>query len=182
MKNEGETEGIVYTIGHSNRSLEEFLDLLEEFGVEVLVDVRKSPTSRANPHFSRDFLERALRERGIDYVWLGEELGGWRKLSREERESDYARSIRSEGFRAYAFYMRTNDFRKGARKLEDLARRKRIAIMCAERIFFRCHRKFISDYLVARGFRVVHIVDKGRILVHKLSDNARIVDGEPYYL
>ena len=139
---------IIYTIGHSNRSLEEFLSLLDHYGIGLVVDVRRFPTSRKYPHFSRESLEAALSSRGIGYAWLGDLLGGYRK----------------GGYRAY---METEEFRRGLERLLELAEGRRTAIMCAERLWFRCHRRFIADALVAMGHEVVHIVEPGREYRHR---------------
>ncbi len=140
----------VFTIGHGTRTSEEFAALLEQYGIEVVVDVRRFPRSQRNPQFNRDTLRQMLRERGIGYVWLGELLGGYR----------------SGGYEAW---MDSEQFRRGLELLEKLARRRRCAVMCAERLFFRCHRRFIADSLVARGWRVVHIYDERRAQQHRPS-------------
>ncbi|MGY4706500.1 DUF488 domain-containing protein [Candidatus Bipolaricaulota sp. J31] len=129
----------IYTVGHSNLTLQEFLNLLSRWGIELVVDVRRFPTSRKYPHFQREELTRALRKAGIGYVFLGEELGGYRRGGYEAR-------------------MSTPTFAAGLRKLEELATRAKTAVMCAERDPRGCHRRFISAALAARGFRVIHIL------------------------
>ncbi len=152
MQPQSETEPqgsrVVYTVGHSNRSLEEFLSLLEEYGVEVVVDVRRWPVSSKYPHFNSESLRKSLENRGYGYVWLGRELGGY-------REGGYER------------YMGTEDFKSGLKALEELALRRVVAVLCAERLWFRCHRRFIADALVRDGFRVVHIIEAGRAYEHR---------------
>jgi len=138
----------VYTIGHSDRSLEEFLDLLRRHRVEVVVDVRRWPTSRHVPHFRREALEAALREAGMEYVWLGESLGGYRRPD-------------------YETYMGTEDWARGYEELRRLATSRVVAVMCSERLWFKCHRRFIADRLVRDGFRVLHIIDKKRVQEHR---------------
>ena len=134
---------VIYTLGHSTRSLEDFIALLKELGVEAVADVRRFPRSRHNPQFGRETLEQALAAEGIEYHWLGENLGGYR----------------SGGYEAYT---ESESFREGLRKLEALAGRKKTAVMCAEKLWFRCHRRFIADELVKKGWEVWHIIEPGR--------------------
>lgn len=136
----------VYTVGHSNLSLEEFLALLSGWGIELVVDVRRFPTSKKHPHFQREDLARALAHAGIGYVFMGEELGGYRKGG-------------------YEAYMRTVEFREGLGKLAELARGRKVAVMCAERDPRGCHRRFIAAALAAQGIRVVHILGPGKYRV-----------------
>ena len=133
---------LVFTIGTSNRSAEEFIELLSGHGIEVLVDVRKFPSSRFE-HFRQDALAARLGEAGIVYVHMGEELGG-------RRPGGY------QGFTS------TPGFQEGVTRLENLARERRATIACAERFPWRCHRRFIAAELERRGWRVVHIIDRGR--------------------
>ncbi|MET1128417.1 MAG: DUF488 domain-containing protein [Thermoproteota archaeon] len=139
----------IYTVGHSTRSINEFLDLLKSYGISVVVDVRRWPTSRKHPWFNREELEKALERRGIRYVWLGELLGGYR-----------------EG--GYESYMATESYRRGIEKLLETVRRADgpVAIMCSEKLWFRCHRRFISDTLTSLGYKVIHILDVGRAQPH----------------
>ena len=138
----------VWTIGHSNRSLAEFLDLLKLYNVELVVDVRRWPTSKKFPHFAFAALADPLREAGIELVWLGDLLGGYRKGG-------------------YEAYTGTPDFQRGLELLEQRAAFRRTAVMCAELLYFRCHRRFIADALVRRGWRVIHVVDAKRTILHK---------------
>ncbi len=173
---------VVYTVGHSNRSLEEFLDILRKFNIERVIDVRRWPTSKYK-HFCREVLEDALREAGIDYVWIPQ-LGGYRKFGIDVPESlrSYACCFSSEGFRAYAAYITARlDVKRYLVLLEELAREKTSVIMCSERMYFRCHRKILADYLYVRGFNVIHIVSIERVIEHRLSRCARIVNGELAY-
>jgi len=173
---------IVYTIGHSSRSLDEFLTILKQYSIQRVIDVRRWPTSTRSRHFSREVLEEALRREGIDYVWIPE-LGGYRKFGVDVPPiENYATCFESEGFRAYAAYITLRqDVKQYLRRLEELVSEKLSALMCSERLFVRCHRKILSVYLVARGFKVIHIIDLGRTQEHKLSRCARIVDGELRY-
>ena len=163
----------VYTIGHGNRAIGEFAGLLREAAIECLVDVRAYPASRRHPQFSRDALENALLGEGIRYVWEGKLLGGRRKAAADSPHI----ALRSPGFRAYADHMETADFRVGARRLLELAGATRTAIMCAERLPWECHRNLISDSLVARGVRVLHLMGPGESREHALNPVAR-QDGE----
>lgn len=130
----------IFTIGHSTRKLEELIEILSRFHIEVLIDVRHFPHSRHNPQFNKETLEIKLPEAGIQYVWL-KELGGFRK----------------EGYLAY---MKTKEFRAGLKKIIELAKQKRVCLMCAEILWFKCHRKFISDKLVESGVEVIHLFNK----------------------
>ena len=172
----------VFTIGHSNRSLTEFLSLLKKRGIEVLYDVRSFPTSRFVPHFSKESLMSAVKAAGIEYIW-DRRLGGYRRFGRDVKDLGIARCFKSQGFRAYATYLTTNPLaREAVSELATICRRKATAIMCKERIPWRCHRKIISDYMIAKGFRVIHIIDEGHEVIHKLSKCARIIDGELRYV
>ncbi|MGQ9624704.1 MAG: DUF488 domain-containing protein [Candidatus Bathycorpusculaceae bacterium] len=133
---------IVWTIGHSNRSVKEFLELLCEHKIQVIVDVRSFPTSKVE-HFKRERMERRLPEHGLEYVWLGEELGGYRRGG-------------------YKRHMRTKTFREGTRKLLEIAQNKRTCIMCMEPNPKYCHRRFISAQLERKGVKVQHIIEKGQ--------------------
>jgi uncharacterized protein (DUF488 family) len=166
----------VFTIGHGARDLESFLALLEGAGVRCLVDVRTAPGSRKHPHFGRDALAASLEERGIRYVWR-KELGGWRKARPDSRHT----AIRSPGFRGYADLMETDEFRGVRDWLLDTARREPTTVMCAESLWWRCHRRMLADALTAAGATVVHIMEGGRQDPHRLHPAARIVGGTPVY-
>ena len=163
----------VYTIGHGNRAIEEFLGLLQGAAIECLVDVRAYPASRRHPQFSRDALEGALAVAGVRYAWEGKSLGGRRRAAADSPHI----ALRSPGFRAYADYMTTEEFRAGLERLIERAAGDRVAIMCAERLPWQCHRNLISDSLAARGIGVRHLMDKGEIREHTLNPIAR-QDGE----
>lgn len=153
----------LFTIGHSTHSADRFVDLLRGQDVEVLADVRRFPGSRRNPQFNVGALGESLAEAGISYEPFGEELGGRRRPTRPAEQSPW----RVEGFRGYAEYMETPEFRAGLERLERLARERRTAIMCAESDWRRCHRRLISDALTARGWRVIHIRPDGRTEEHQ---------------
>jgi len=145
----------LYTIGHSTRSLEELIDALRTHSIETLVDIRQFPVSRRLPHFNRESLEKGLPLAGIRYVWM-KGLGGMRKKIRDDSPH---LAMRSQSFRDYADYMLTEEFQKNASELIELAEHLRTAYMCAERVYFHCHRMLVSDWLVAHGHEVLHIDD-----------------------
>jgi len=169
----------LFTIGHSTRTLEEFIELLQENSIRILADVRTWPHSERYPHFNRDILAESLKKRGIRYEWLGKELGGFRKKGLAKESPNKA--WKSQSFRNYADHMMTDEFREGIRKLLELADQGKVAFMCAEQYYRNCHRQIISDYLMAKGHEVIHIVDKGKIDEHQLTRFAIIVDGELRY-
>lgn len=167
----------VYTAGHGNRPLDEFIGLLRDAGVTCLVDVRAFPASRRHPHFGRAALEQSLPAEGIRYVWEGEALGGRRKPSPDSPHV----ALRHPAFRAYADHMTTDAFREAAERLVATARAEPAAIVCAERLPWQCHRFLISDYLVAGGHEVVHLVNPGKRQPHRLNPIARPRDGKLVY-
>lgn len=167
----------IYTVGHSSRSLDEFLSLLHAWKIKSLVDVRTAPSSRFRPHFNREHLERELIRIGIEYFWL-KELGGFRRGGLSGSPNT---GLRSPGFRAYADYMLTEEFSGAIRKLLDVAREGRTVIMCAEALYFRCHRRLISDFLVANGVAVFHISTEHKVLTHELPSYARVENGVVTY-
>ncbi len=167
----------VLTIGHSNHPLERFLALLARHEVEALVDIRRFPGSRKHPHFHRDNLAAFLPRSGVEYHWL-EALGGRRHKQRDESRN---LGLENRGFRNYADYMGTEEFREGAEKLLEIARRKRTATMCAEGLFWQCHRRLVSDFLVASGVTVQHIMPGGELRPHTLTSGAVIEGGQVTY-
>lgn len=170
-----------YTIGHSTRKIGEFISLLKLIPIILLADVRAFPVSRRNPQFNKENLQAALQGNRIEYIWLGWELGGYRGkeegLGKESPNKGWTR----EGFCIYADYMFSEKFKTGAARLVDLAREKRLAYLCAEKYYWRCHRRLISDYLVSQGHEVWHIVDPNKILKHELSPWAKIKEGKLTY-
>jgi len=169
--------GVLFTIGHSTRSLEEFIDALKAHGIEILVDIRSFPMSRRLPHFNREALEKSLSTAGIRYVWM-KELGGRRKKIRDDSPNV---ALRNQSFRNYADHMLTPDFQRAISELISLAEHSRTAYMCAERLYFRCHRILVSDWLVAHGHEVWHIDGAGPVKRHELMHEARLVDGQVIY-
>lgn len=167
----------LYTIGHSTRTLEEFLDPLKAHKIRALVDIRSLPMSRRLPHFNRESLEAALPKADIRYVWI-KELGGRRKKIRDDSPNI---ALRNDSFRNYADHMLTTEFEEGIHKLLQLAENGRTAYMCAERMYFQCHRMLVSDWLVAHGHEVWHINARGPVQTHKMLDEARVIDGRLIY-
>ena len=148
----------ILTIGHSTHPAERFVRLIRAHGVEAVCDVRRFPASRRNPQFNADALREALNAAGIAYESFGDELGGRRK----PRSGGEPGPWRNAAFRGYAEYMETEEFARGLERLKALARERRAAIMCAEGEWRRCHRRLISDTLLAHGWRVTHIRPDGR--------------------
>jgi len=166
----------VFTVGHSTRSGEEFVRILKAHGVEVLVDVRTFPGSRRYPQFNRAELSESLAQAGIEYRHEPR-LGG----RRVPRADSHNTAWRNPQFRGYADHMETEVFRKGVEGLLELARDARVAVMCAEAVWWRCHRSLLADYLKASGHTVLHILDEKKIEEHPFTSAARIVDGELSY-
>lgn len=161
----------VHTVGHSNRTVEELVGVLAAAGIRVLVDVRRVPYSARWPQFRREPFAAALASAGVEYVWEGEALGG-----RRDWTPAAARHVALEdrSFAAYAAHMETDAFRSGLDRLLALAERAPVAILCAERSPENCHRKFIADRLVAAGVEVVHLLDAGERVPHRLQQSARV--------
>ncbi|HEX9124086.1 MAG TPA: DUF488 domain-containing protein [Actinomycetota bacterium] len=164
-----ETEPTIWTIGHGTRPVEVFLDLLAGAGVRRLVDVRTVPGSRRNPQFGREALSAALGTAGIAYEWR-KSLGG---LRRPRGDSPHT-AIRNASFRGYADHMESEEFGQGLRWLTDTSRDLPTAVMCAESLWWRCHRRMIADALTVRGWRVVHLMEHGRVEQHRLHPNVRV--------
>ena len=167
----------IWTIGHSTRGIDEFISLLKENQIKLLVDVRAFPGSKRFPQFNKDALAESLTAHGIRYEHFPE-LGGKRKSKPDSRNTAW----RNASFRGYADYMETEPFRKGIERLLDVAGKAGpTAIMCAEAVWWRCHRSLIADYLKARGFEVMHILSANEIEPHPYTSAARIVDGKLSY-
>jgi uncharacterized protein (DUF488 family) len=159
----------VFTLGHSTWPFDEFLSLLRGFNISTLVDIRRFPGSRKFPHFSRQLLEQSLPASGIEYIWL-EDLGGRR--SGPDLADSPNQGLKSPAFRHYADYMQTEQFHRAVEHLLAVASAKPAAFMCAEKLFCKCHRRLLSDYLTAQGVQVEHIMEFGRSQTHKLSAEA----------
>ena len=166
----------LWTIGHSTRTIDEFLALLKGAGVEALADVRRFPGSRRLPHFGRDALAGSLVRAGVVYEHFPE-LGGRRRPRPDSPNTAW----RDEGFRGYADYMTTDEFRAGIARLVELAGQKPTAFMCAEALWWQCHRGLIADYLKAGGYEILHIMGGGKIEPHPYTTAAKIVNGALSY-
>jgi uncharacterized protein (DUF488 family) len=168
----------IWTIGHSTRSIDKFISLLEEHGIKLLVDVRSLPGSKRYPQFNKEAFADSLGKVGVRYEHFPE-LGGRRKATRNSKNTAW----RNASFRGYADYMETEEFDNGVKRLLDLAADTGpTAIMCAEAVWWRCHRSLISDYLKARGIEIMHIMDANKIEPHPYTSAARIVNGELSYV
>jgi uncharacterized protein (DUF488 family) len=167
---------VVLTIGHSTRSIEKFIQLLKAHEVTCIVDVRTIPRSRHNPQFNADSLPTSLKAAGIGYVHTSE-LGGLRRTTRDSINGGW----RNASFRGFADYMQTPEFAKAIDELIELAKRKRIAIMCAEAVPWRCHRSLIADALLVRGIPAEHIMSLTRRQPHALTPFAKVRGTEITY-
>ncbi|MCD6035077.1 MAG: hypothetical protein K0R63_818 [Rickettsiales bacterium] len=161
-----------YTIGHSTRSLEEFLALLTSVSVTMVIDVRHIPRSRTNPQYNQDTLPSFLAKHDIGYEHI-QELGGLRRKNPESSNTYW----HNESFRNYADYAMTEPFCCGLKRLRQIGRKQTCAIMCAEAVWWRCHRRIIADYLITEGKQVFHIMGKGRIEKATLTPCARRIEG-----
>lgn len=167
----------IWTIGHSTRSSDELISLLKENEIKLLADVRAYPSSKRYPQFNKDALAQSLNAQGIHYEHFAE-LGGKRKSKADSRNTAW----RNASFRGYADYMETKQFQKGIARLFDVAAEAgATAIMCAEAVWWRCHRSLIADYLKARGLEVLHILGTNKIEPHPYTPAARMVNGELSY-
>jgi uncharacterized protein (DUF488 family) len=165
----------IFTIGHSTRTIAELVALLRQVAVDLLVDVRSIPRSRTNPQFNADVLAEALADAEVAYHHLPA-LGGLRHRTKVAMTSPNT-LWRVAAFRNYADYAATEAFRKGLDKLQVLARDNRCAIMCAEAVWWRCHRRIIADYLLAEGIPVAHIMGHNKIEPAKLTPGVRSLSG-----
>ncbi len=166
----------VWTIGHSNRTLEDLVALLRSHKIELVADVRQFPGSRRYPHFNQENLSVALQEHGIGYLHFGE-LGGRRRPKPDSLNSAW----RNEAFRGYADYMETPEFRTGIDRLLAEAQKRPTSVMCAEALWWQCHRSMIADYLKAAGCRVLHILGPEKTEEHRYSQPAQIINGRLTY-
>ena len=167
----------LFTIGHSTRTLDELVGALQAHSIQTLADIRSFPMSRRLPHFNRESLEKVLPDAGIRYIWM-KDLGGRRKKSLNDSPNV---ALRSQSFRNYADYMLTPEFEHAIADLIEVATQSRTAYMCAERVYFRCHRMLVSDWLSAHGHEVLHIDDVKPPKPHQLMSEARLIDGKVIY-
>lgn len=165
----------IWTIGHSTRTLQEFLELLGEYRIEAVADVRRFSGSRRHPHFAGGALAATLPAHGIAYQWIPK-LGGRRKVRGSPNTA-----WRNASFQGYADYTATAEFAEGLAELLELAAARRTAMMCAEALWWRCHRSIVADVLKLRGIEVVHIIDTTHSTLHPYTSPARIVEGRLSY-
>jgi len=166
----------IWTIGHSTLAIEDFLRVLGAFEIRILADVRSFPGSRRYPQFNRENLRASLEAVEIEYFHLPR-LGGRRRA----RPDSANLAWRNESFRGYADYMETKDFESGIAELLEIAAKRRTAIMCAESLWWRCHRSLISDFLKVKGIEVTHILTAAKSEPHRFTSAAKLVDGELSY-
>ena len=160
---------VIYTIGHSTRSIEEFIELLLANSIKQLVDIRTIPRSRHNPQFEQTALEKSLPVSGIKYIYL-KDLGGLRPKVKDSVNMGW----HNESFRNYADYMQTSEFENGIEELIEIASKGPTAIMCAEAVPWRCHRSLVGDALLARNVEVKDIISDKSINDHKMTDFAKV--------
>jgi uncharacterized protein (DUF488 family) len=163
---------LVYTIGHSTRSLDDFITILNSFNVTMLVDIRNYPGSKKYPHFNKEGLDGSLAANNIQYLHL-KELGGRRKTAANSINTGW----RNQAFRGYADYMQTSEFKEAIALLENIAQKRLTAFMCSEAVWWSCHRSLVSDYLKLKGWTVMHIMSAGKATEHPYTKPARLVDG-----
>jgi uncharacterized protein (DUF488 family) len=167
----------IWTIGHSTRTIEEFVRALQANGIKLVADVRLLPGSKRYPQFNKEKLAKSLSDHAIGYEHFPE-LGGRRKPRRDSRNTAW----RNEAFRGYADYMDTAEFSRGIARLREMAERHgAAAILCAEAIWWRCHRDLIADYLKAQGTEIIHIINADKTEPHPFTSAARIMDGKLDY-
>ena len=174
---EAKQKRIIWTIGHSTHVLNEFIEMLKSFKIECVADIRSFPGSRRYPHFNKEALEVSLPENNIRYIHL-RELGGRRKVRPDSINAGW----RLAAFRVYADYMETGSFKEAIQDLERLGSGNRIAYMCAEAMWWRCHRSLVSDYLKLHGWTVMHITGMGKTQEHIYTSPSQIVNGELLYI
>ncbi len=167
---------VLYTVGHSNRGADEFVELLKGNGIEVLADIRKLPGSNKYPHFNRDELAASLARAGIRYVYL-KELGGRRRQNKDSENTVW----KNRSFRAYADHMETEEFREGVETLLGYAKDGRVAMMCSEAVWWRCHRALVADYLKSVGVTVYHILSKTTNKLHPYTSAAKVTGNKLSY-
>ncbi len=163
---------IIYTIGHSTHTASEFLSMLRSFDIRLLVDVRSLPGSNKFPQFNKENLQPWLESHGITYLHMAD-LGGRRRVHKDSHNDRWHK----DAFRGYADYMESNEFKAAIQHLEALALQQCTVYMCAEALWWRCHRSMISDYLLSKGWLVRHIMGIGKVQEHTYTQPAIIVNG-----
>lgn len=167
---------VIYTIGHSTHSLEQFIQMLLFFEIKNLVDIRRFPGSRKFPQFNQENLKESAAQHGIQYIYL-EGLGGRRK----EPDKSIPSRWRNASFRGYAAYMNTADFDTAILQLQEIASKETTIYMCSEAVWWRCHRTLVSDYLKVKGWQVEHIMSLGKCTPHSYTSPAQVCDGTLSY-
>lgn len=173
---ESNNKNRIYTIGHSTHPFEEFVEMLHAFDIKTVADVRSFPGSRKFPQFNKENLQEKLVENGINYIHL-RDLGGRRKVAKDSKNNRW----RNDSFRGYADYMETEPFEKGIQELEKIAATAPTAYMCSEAVWWRCHRSMVSDYLKAKGWKVIHIMGVNKSEEHPYTSPAIIENGKVRY-
>jgi uncharacterized protein (DUF488 family) len=171
-----DTNKNVWTVGHSTRSLEDFIALLQYFEISVLADIRTFPGSRRYPHFNKDALAESLRQCNIRYIHFPA-LGGRRKPDPESVNTAW----RHPSFKGYADHMGSAEFKNAVEQLESFAKSERLAFMCSELLWWKCHRSLVSDFLKVNGWTVHHIVDIGKSQIHPYTSPAKEIQGKLFY-
>lgn len=166
----------IWTIGHSTHPFEHFLEMLRSFDIEIVADIRNFPGSRKFPQFNLDSLQNTLPANGIDYIHF-KALGGRRKPRPDSKNTGW----RVDAFKGYADYMETNEFLTAIKSLQEIASAKRLAYMCSEAVWWRCHRSLVSDYLKFHDWAVYHIMNIGKSTEHPYTKPARIINDELQY-
>ena len=171
-----ESRNEIWTIGHSTRSIDDFLSILKSFQIEVLIDIRTFPGSRRYPHFNKELLSTTLQQNGIEYIHMLA-LGGRRKPLVDSANVSW----RHPSFRGYADHMQTQEFVEAINDVQKLASQKRVVYMCSEAMWWKCHRSLVSDYLKVKGWNVQHITDAGKSSEHPYTSPAKPVQGKLFY-
>ena len=166
----------IFTIGHSTRTLEEFITLLKNSDIQLLADIRSYPGSKRFPHFNKEALQKTLPEQGIAYQHFPA-LGGRRKTSKDSKNTAW----KNTAFRGYADYMETDDFKNAITELEAAAQKQTTAYMCSEAVWWSCHRSLVSDHLKLKGWKVIHIMGENKSQEHPYTSPAKIVNGKLSY-
>ena len=167
---------LIYTIGHSTHPIDRFIEMLKNFQIDKLIDVRTIPRSRFNPQFNKESLSKVLQEQSIGYEHFPG-LGGLR----HSKVDSLNKGWRNKSFRGYADYMQTEEFEKNIQKLMTQVEKCLIAVMCAESVPWRCHRSLIADALLNHGFKVKDIMAPGKATLHQMNPMAKILEGKIYY-
>ena len=167
---------IIWTIGHSTRSMEDFVSLLQSNNIKIVADIRHYPGSKRYPHFNKTELNESLIKNNLDYFHIVQ-LGGRRKANIDSKNTAW----RHPAFRGYADYMETKDFINGIKLLEEIGLKKSTAFMCSEAVWWRCHRSMVADYLKVKGWNVIHIMGLNNSVEHPYTSPAKVIDGKLNY-